>query len=184
MKYFALVLNGVAIVVLGWGLGGVVDLLGDKTRQVAPLALPEMRPITQDALAAQQETVAALEKISAVDGARAPAQDQAGAHLVTLPPAGAPGSDGPQLPSRHLNLLARMANEEVAVIDGNIVRKGQLLPQGGRVLHIKPSQVTVQETKGKQDLKVDIGGLRVGTLRWGTPLPQDALPISNESTKP
>lgn len=166
MKYAALLLNGLAILLLGWGLYGVFQLTQARTPSVRPVTA-ELAPLPA-ALRIDQARVAdafdAMARVQA-QASRAGTDPQG---LIALP---LPGSDvvgSVQMPRRSLSLhMDDLAAEtQSVVIDGHLARQGSRLEGGGRVVRVQPNEATVTERLGRQTLTLPSGELRVGTLRW------------------
>ncbi|MEW5889531.1 MAG: hypothetical protein AB1768_10905 [Pseudomonadota bacterium] len=163
-KHFSLILSALALTILGWGVSGMVDVARARSAGGHP-AVPDIKPVPETKLTALQDTTAALRQLA--DHPPAPSSSSGGARLLALPQPGAAGSDEPKLPARRLTLLAESADGRMAVVDGRLVRRGQPLAQGGRIVRIGAGQVIVREQRGNQTLAMDLGRLRVGTIRRG-----------------
>ena len=164
MKYAALTLNALAVVLLGWGLVGVYTLLTQRTPQ-ARVPVVELKTLPARAVTDRQQVALTLDAIGRINDrmrALAPVAERA---LVTVPALGTPGAVGPTMPVRTVTMLVQQDNEFVAMIDDQLVRPGARLAGGGRVLKIDRNQVVVREASGQQTLSVPVDGLRVGTLR-------------------
>lgn len=166
MKYAALILNGIAVLLLGWALYGVVQLTQTRGSSMHP-ALLELTPLPP-ALRTDQARV-----MEAFDGiARIQAQAASGGTdpqtLIALPAPGLEIEGSVQMPARSLSLhLDNLAAEtQAVVIDGRLLRQGARLEGGGRVVQVKPNEVLLAERLGRQKLSLPTNELRVGTLRW------------------
>ena len=166
MKYAALLLNGLAILLLGWGLYGVLQLTQARTPSVRPV-MTELSPLPAALRTDQTRVAEAFDAMARVQAqtARVGTDPQG---LIALP---LPGSDvvgSVQLPRRSLSLhLDDLAAEtQSVVIDGRLARKGTRLEGGGRVVSVQPNEAVVTERLGRQTLTLPSGELRVGTLRW------------------
>ncbi|MDP4077911.1 hypothetical protein [Acidovorax sp. A1169] len=166
MKYAALLLNVVAVALLGWAMYGVVQLAQARTPNVRP---PEM------ALAALPEALRTDQaKVMDAFGAMARVQQQAAAQgvdpqsLIALPAPGREIVGSVQMPRRSLSLhLDDLAGEtQSVVIDDRLARQGTWLAEGGRITRVEPNKVVISERLGRQTLTLPETGLRVGTLRW------------------
>ncbi len=166
MKYAALLLNGLALLLLGWGLYGVVQLSQARTPSMRPMTteLAPLPPALRNDQARVADAFGAMERIQAQ--ASSAGTDPLG--LIALP---VPGSDvvgSVQMPRRSLSLhLDDLATDrQSVVIDGQLARQGARLEGGGRVVRVKPTEAVVTERLGRQTLTLPSGELRVGTLRW------------------
>lgn len=166
MKYAALVLNGVAILLLGWGLYGVFQLTQARTPSVRPLTM-ELSPLPVALRNDQARVVDAFGAMSRIQTQTASAGTDP-QRLIALP---VPGSDvvgSVQMPRRslsvHLDNLG--AETQSVVIDGHLARQGTRLDGGGRVVRVRPNETVVTERLGRQTLVLPTDEMRVGTLRW------------------
>ena len=166
MKYAALFLNGLAILLLGWGLYGVFQLTQARATSVRPV-MTELAPLPL-ALRTDQARVAdafdAMARVQA-QAARAGTGPQG---LIALPLPGSEVVGSVQMPRRslslHLDDLA--AEKQSVVIDGQLARRGTRLEGGGRVVRVDSNEAVVTERLGRQKLTLPSDELRVGTLRW------------------
>lgn len=165
MKYAALLLNGLAVLLLGWGMYGVLQLAQARAPAVRPLTI-ELTPLPVALRTDQARVVDAFGAMSRIQAQAAGAgTDPLG--LIALP---VPGSDvvgSVQMPRRSLSLhLDDLAAEtQSVVIDGHLARQGARLEGGGRVARVRPNEAVVIERLGRQTLTLPTDGLRVGTLR-------------------
>ncbi len=166
MKYAALILNGVAVLLLGWALYGVVQLAQARAPSVrAPVwELTPLSPALQTGQARALEAFDAIGRIqshAAVHGAGTAA-------LIVLPAPGRELEGSIQMPVRSLSLhLDDLAGEtQKVVIDGRLLQQGARLESGGRITQVKPNEVLIAERLGRQKLFLPLSELRVGTLRW------------------
>lgn len=166
MKYAALFLNGLAILLLGWGLYGVFQLTQARATSVRPV-MTELAPLPL-ALRTDQARVAdafdAMARVQA-QAARAGTGPQG---LIALPLPGSEVVGSVQMPRRSLSLhLDDLAAErQSVVIDGQLARRGTRLEGGGRVVRVDSNEAVVTERLGRQKLTLPSDELRVGTLRW------------------
>lgn len=172
MKYAALLLNGLAVLLLGWGLYGVVQLARTHGPAVRPVTL-ELAPL---AAALQTEQARVADALGAMSRLQAQATSQQGREAQPLLALPAPGSElvgSVQMPARALSVhLDNLSTEsQTVVIDGQLVQRGSRLGDGGRVTRVRPHEAVVTEQLGRQTLTLPVNELRVGTLRWadGTP---------------
>jgi hypothetical protein len=166
MKYAALLLNVVAVALLGWAMYGVVQLAQARTPNVRPPVL-ELAPLPV-ALRADQARVADA------FGAMARIQEQTSRrgvdlqNLIALPAPGREIVGSVQMPRRslslHMNDLG--TDKQTVVIDDRLARQGARLQEGGRITKVESNKVVVTERLGRQTLTLPDAGLRVGTLRW------------------
>lgn len=166
MKYAALLLNGLAILLLGWGLYGVFQLTQARTPSVRPLAM-ELSPLPLALRNDQARVVDAFGAMSRIQTQTASAGTDP-QRLIALP---VPGSDvvgSVQMPRRslsvHLDNLG--AETQSVVIDGHLARQGTRLDGGGRVVRVRPNEAVLTERLGRQTLVLPTDEMRVGTLRW------------------
>lgn len=166
MKYAALILNGVAVLLLGWALYGVVQLAQARAPSARMPAM-ELTPLPP-ALRTDQE------RVMEAFGAMARIQKQTTSQgvdsqgLIALPAPGREIEGSVQMPVRslslHLDNLA--ADTQSVVIDDRLTRQGARLDGGGRVVRVRPNEVQITERLGRQKLTLPTNELRVGTLRW------------------
>lgn len=166
MKYAALLLNVVAVALLGWAMYGVVQLAQARTPNVrAPIM--ELAPLPL-ALRADQARVA--EAFGAMERIQEQASRRGGhsQNLIALPAPGREIVGSVQMPRRSLSLhMDDLGTEkQTVVIDDRLARQGARLQEGGRITKVEPNQVVVTERLGHQTLTLPDAGLRVGTLRW------------------
>lgn len=166
MKYAALFLNGLAVLLLGWGVYGVLQLSNARAPSARPLAV-ELTPLPVALRTDQARVVDAFGAMSRIQ-AQASSTGTDPLVLIALP---MPGSDvvgSVQMPRRSLSLhLDDLAAEtQSVVIDGRLARQGSRLAEGGRVARVGPNEALVVERLGRQTLTLPTGELRVGTLRW------------------
>lgn len=166
MKYAALLLNGLAILLLGWGLYGVFQLTQARTPSVRPLAM-ELSPLPLALRNDQARVVDAFGAMSRIQTQTASSGTDP-QRLIALP---VPGSDvvgSVQMPRRslsvHLDNLG--AETQSVVIDGHLARQGTRLDGGGRVVRVRPNEAVLTERLGRQTLVLPTDEMRVGTLRW------------------
>ena len=166
MKYAALFLNGLAILLLGWGLYGVFQLTQASAPSIRPLTM-ELAPLPASLRNDQARVVDAFDALSRIQSQASRAGTDPLA-LIALP---VPGSDvvgSVQMPRRsmslHLDDLA--AETQAVVIDGQLARHGARLQGGGRVVRVHPNEAWVTERLGRQKLTLPEDELLVGTLRW------------------
>lgn len=181
MKYAALLLSALALALLGWGLTGLGSTIKMRAVPVRPPAL-ELKPLAEKDTQEQADIFAALKAISGLAAQRSSGASTTGMPLVALPVPGAPGSDGPLIPTRRVTLLLRSGTEAMAVVDGTMVKEGQRLAGGGRVRKIGDGGVLLSETNGRQTLGVPLDTLRVGTLhRPNSKAPDLAVQVPRSS---
>lgn len=166
MKYAALILNGVAVLLLGWTVYGVVQLAQARTPTVRGpvMELMPLVPALRTDQARVLQAFGAMERVQL----QASGPDPQPQPLITLPAPGRPIEGSVQMPARSLSLhLDNLGAEtQMVVIDGHLVRQGAQLEQGGRVKQVQPHEVLVTEQLGRQTLALPLSELRVGTLRW------------------
>lgn len=164
MKYAALMLNALALALLGWGLFALYGLLTPRVPQ-ARVPMVELAPLPARVATDRKQVAATLDAIARIDERMRTLAPVSARPLVALPAVGTPGAAGPTMPLRSLTMLMRQGDEFVAMVDNQLVRRGDRLRDGGRVLKIDAGQVVVREASGRQTLSVPTDRLRVGTLR-------------------
>ena len=173
MKYAALLLNGFAILLLGWVIFDMAQLAQTRQKPGLRPVVMELAPLPtalQGDQAQMVEAIGAMSRLQTQTFKPDPAMQQ----LLAVPAPGVALADSIQMPARsmsvHLENLATNAPASV-VIDGRLVRHGTPLGGGGRVAEVRPNGTVVIEKLGRQTLSLPLSQLRVGTLRWadGTP---------------
>lgn len=166
MKYAALVLNCVAVLLLGWALYGVVQLAQVRTTAVRAPVL-ELAPLSSDLGTDQIRAAEAFDAMSRIQS-QAFARASNPQTLIALPAPGRPIEGSVQMPERSMSLYLENLGAETqsVVIDGRLLRKGARLADGGRLVEVKPNVVFITERVGRQKLALPATDLRVGTLRW------------------
>lgn len=167
MKYTALWLEAVIVVILAWtgyALVTIANTRGASSR--VPAA--ELRATAVKPTVDEQQINATLRTIAQF----AQRRDYGPRDLVALAPrsvVSASGArvvvDGPTMPERELTVRMQSDAGQLAVIDGQLVRVGASLPQGGRVLFMPPGSVVIQERNGRQTLRTPTERMGIGTLR-------------------
>ena len=166
MKFAALFLNGLAILLLGWGLYGVIQLSQARTPTLRPI-VSELAPLPPALRNEQSRVVDAFDAMARVQAQAARAgTDPLG--LIALPVPGSEVVGSVQMPRRSLSLHLDdlSAETQSVVIDGRLLRQGARLDGGGRIARVRPNEAVVVERLGRQTLTLPEGELRVGTLRW------------------
>lgn len=160
MKYAVVLLNAIGVIILGWAMTAL-------TRTVAPMPpstgkAAQSVPAGNTELDAVQRSLAAIARLgrNMEQPAEAPSSSLIGQPLTK----GEAGEGGPELPRRQLTVLLESAQGRSAVIDGQLVRKGDRLPEGGRVLNLRPNGVLLAEKQGRQALEIPAGKVRIGTV--------------------
>ncbi|MBV8619548.1 MAG: hypothetical protein JOY84_11850 [Curvibacter sp.] len=174
MKYAALCLNTLALILLAWGLYGIAGLVGARLPS-SRLPAVELRPLPDKALADQKQVNSTLDTLAQFADRQAFAREANEMTLLAVPPLGTPGAGGPSMPRREVTLLARTSDGEIAVVDGRLVRKGARLADGGRLSRLTEDSVVVTEKQGRQTLSLPLEQLRVGTLRAPNAGPANAI---------
>jgi hypothetical protein len=170
MKYAAITLNTLAVLVLIWVLTGLIAMTGSRLPQ-GRWSVPEVKPLTDNDVDGQSETLQSLKVLNAVSAKEVPAEKSSStplSGLIALPASTAQDAKNRALPQRQVTLLMKDDSGFSAMVDGVLVRSGQLLEREGRVLSVSEGQVIVAEKNGKQTLTVSVDSLRVGALRTGT----------------
>jgi hypothetical protein len=167
MKYAALWLDAVIVLILAWSIYAI-STTATRRIPLPRIAAVELRSTAGKPVADEAQVAATLHTIEQF----AQRRDYGPHDLVALP---APGivtaagtrmaAKGPSMPNRELTVRMQSDDGQLAVIDGQLVRKGSILPEGGKVLYLEPGAVVVQERNGRQTLTVPVDSMRVGTLR-------------------
>ncbi|MDH4427879.1 MAG: hypothetical protein QE495_15595 [Acidovorax sp.] len=166
MKYAALILNVVAVALLGWALYGVVELAQARTPAVRPM-VTELAPLPVALRTDQARVMDAFDAMARIQAkAASPGVDPLS--LIALPAPGREIVGSVQMPSRSLSLhLDDLATDrQSVVVDERLARQGTRLTEGGRIAKVQPNEVLVTERLGRQKLTLPTSELRVGTLRW------------------
>lgn len=165
MKYAALTLNALALLLVGYALFGIYSLLAQRP-PVSRLPVVELKPLPERALT-EGQVADTLDAISLLVRRTQPGQAVGGQKLLAIATPGLPGAtaSGTSMPQREVTMLVHSNDAVAAVIDNRLVRVGTLLPEGGQVLAISTNHVVVREHNGSQTLTVPFERLRVGTLR-------------------
>ena len=166
MKYAALLLNVVAVALLGWAMYGVVQLAQARTPMVRPPVM-ELAPLPLALRSDQVRVVDAFDAMARIQG-QASRRGADPKNLIVLPAPGREIVGSVQMPRRSLSLHMDdlSADKQTVVIDGRLARQGARLQEGGRITKVEPNQVLITERLGRQTLTLPDEGLRVGTLRW------------------
>jgi hypothetical protein len=127
MKNAALLLNGIAILLLGWGLYGVYQLSQARAPMVRPLSV-ELAPLPVALRNDQARVVEAFGAMARIQDLGATAGTDP-LQLIALPAPGSQVVGSVQMPSRSMSLhLDNLAAEtQTVVIDGQLVRQGARL---------------------------------------------------------
>lgn len=172
MKYFALLLNIVALAVLVWGVSAAASLSRVKPIQIRPLS-SETKPLVEKDV---QEQTDILRALKAIDGLKTQSQAASSSYsstpLIAQPDPGAPGSAGPLMPERQVTLFIQGDDGLSAIVDGQLVRQGSVLQGGGLVTDIQANKLLITEKNGKQILALPEASLRIGTLYGVNATPQ------------
>jgi hypothetical protein len=169
MKYAALTLNALALLLVGYALFGVYSALrqpGSASRVpgVQLRTLPE-RTVSNADVTATSEAITRLNERTY--GGRA----VGGLDLIAVAPRSSsaqsalPGAAIASMPARNVTMLIQSNGVRTAMIDNQLVRSGAALVGGGRVTSISADRVQVREANGSQTLRLPVDRLRVGTLR-------------------
>ena len=164
MKFAALTLNILAVLVLVWGLTGVASITGSR---IPSLRVPqvEVKPLAEKSMQEQADTLKALQVLRTLTARQDTRPYASTQSLIALPAYETLSLQSRSLPQRKLTLLVDDKAGYAAMIDGVLVSKGQRLDAGGRVVSINERQVVIAERSGRQILKLPVNSLRVGTLR-------------------
>lgn len=166
MKYAALILNIVALALLGWTLYVVVQLTQARApgRHLSALEMSPLPDVLRSDKLHVEQTFDAIARIQT----RLPVQVAGGDALIALPVPGLKVEGSVRMPERSLSLHLDdlQAQTQTVVIDGHLSRQGARLDGGGKIVRIEPNEVLVAERLGRQKLTLPTDQLRVGTLRW------------------
>lgn len=166
MKYAALLLNGLAVLLLGWVLYGVAQLGQPRGAGLRPPMI-ELNPLPTGLDSNQAGFAEMLGTMSQLQ-TKTRSPEVSIEQLLPLPAPGVNVVDSIQMPKRSLSLhLENLANDTQSVtIDGRLAQRGTRLAEGGRVSQIRTHGAVVTEQLGRQTLALPISELRIGTLRW------------------
>lgn len=167
MKYTALCLEAIIVLVLAWTCYALVTIANTRSAS-SRVPVAELRPTVAKPMVDEKQISATLRTIAQFSERR----DYGPRDLVALAPRSvlsAAGvrivSDGPTMPERELTVRMQSDTGQTAVIDGQLVRLGSSLPQGGKVLFMQPGSVVIQESNGRQTLRTPTERMSIGTLR-------------------
>lgn len=182
MKYAALILNALALLLLGWVLYGVLQLTGVRAPSVRPVTM-ELTPLPPATLAEQGKVAEALDAMRRMAPGNEVVKTASASDLLAVPAPGTPQVGSVQMPQRSMSLHLEnvLTSKQTVVIDNRLVQRGDRLVEGGRVLRVSPNEATVSEKVGKQTLKLPVDDMRVGTLRWADGSPAS---INTKEFKP
>lgn len=167
MKYAALILNALALLLLGWVLYGVLQLTGVRAPAVRPVSM-ELMPLAAATQIEQGKVAEALEAMRRMAPGNDVVKTASANGLLSVPAPGTPLVGSVQMPQRSMSLHLEnvLTDKQTVVIDNRLVQRGDRLTEGGRVLRVRPNEATVAEKEGKQTLMLPVNDMRVGTLRW------------------
>lgn len=165
MKYAALTLNVLALLLVGYTLFGIYSLMAQRA-PTSRLPVVELKLMPERALT-EAQVAATLDAISLLAQRTKPVQGVSGRTLIAVGPSGGPDKDAKTtvMPQRDVTMLVQSNGAMAAMIDNLLVGVGEVLPDGGRVLHIAADHVVVRERNGRQTLALPFERLQVGTLR-------------------
>jgi len=165
MRYAALLLNCLAIFLVGCGVFAAVDLLGRPSMSIRPSGV-QLAPLPASLRSDQQRVAQALDAMPRIRG-QALTHTATGS-LIALPVPGSEVVGSVHMPRRSMSLYLDdiAAQTQMVVIDGQQVKQGARLEQGGRVAKVGSNEVIVTEQLGLQRLTLPKQELQVGTLRW------------------
>lgn len=176
MKYAALILNALGMLIFGFAISMLTRpgiLLPVRTLKA------DVTPATQNddarQLASARQTLFSMEKlkpalVSLAAGTKAPLIAQTSVASVRAEPSSASqadsnGNTASILPAqRRLTLMIDGTEGRRAVIDGRLVRSGDLLPDGSKVVSLLEDHAVLAQKKQRQVLTLPLAQLRVGTL--------------------
>jgi hypothetical protein len=166
MKYAALLLNGLALALFALGMYGLFQLTQTRSSLMRP-SVVELAPLPVELRNEHERVVASFGAMSRIQS-QAFRVATAPQSLIAMPIPGSEVAGSVQMPSRSMSLhLDNMtAGTQSVVIDGQLVRQGTRLPDGGRVVRVQPNEAVVAERLGRQTLTLTEAEIRVGTLRW------------------
>jgi hypothetical protein len=165
MKYAAITLNALALLLVGYALFGVYSLMAQRT-PISRSPVLELKPMPERALT-EEQVAGTLDAISLLVQRAKPSQRISERTLLAVPRAGdlETGANAAVMPQRDVTMVVQSNGTMAAVIDNRLVRVGEALPNGGRVLRIAADHVLVRERTGRQTLSLPFERLQVGTLR-------------------
>ena len=163
MKYFAIGLHALAIVILVWVLAFFlrpksVPIPPVQAGRAAPVSTPEV--LKKDADTAAQALVS-LTLLSDQLGRLPGVQIEPARLLGLMPVRDLSASALRIMPKRHLTLVLQSRLEPRAMIDGRLVKTGDTLPDNGRVTEINTDRVVLVERYGTQTLTMATGRARL-----------------------
>lgn len=166
MRYWPLGLGAIALLSLAVSIYTLVDVaLRPLAKPPGPLPpLPALEEEARAALALAPRVEAALVRWERTD----PVPLSRSAPVIAQAVAGGASAESPTMPQRQLLLVLQGPDDAglVALLDGRLVRSGERLEQGGRVLRIETDRVELAERLGRQTLTLPRDSVRVGTVRW------------------
>lgn len=182
MKYAALILNALTLLLLGWGLYGLVQLTGVRSPSVRPVTM-ELTPLPPSAQAEQTKVAEALEAMRRMAPGNDAVKTASASGLLSVPAPGTPQVGSVQMPQRSMSVHLEnvLTDRQTVVIDSRLVQRGDRLADGGRVQRVRSNEATVSEKNGKQILVLPVDDMRVGTLRWADGSPAS---INTKEFKP
>ncbi len=173
MKYAALFLNVLGLVVLGW----MFSILTQK--QIGSRLPPRLEDVPTKQITTTQNDVETAQRLLTVADhlsheMRPPTLVSLGP-VIAQPVIALKNGDDYTPPQRTLSLLLEGKDGLRAMIDGQLVREGDTLPHSGRVTRIEPERVIITEARGKQILTVPVAQIRIGSLHTGRTPPATAM---------
>ena len=171
MKYFAIGLHTIGIVILVWTLA---FFLKPKSVPIPPVQAGRAAPVsTPEVLKKDADTAAqALSSLTLLKDqlGRLPLVQVATTPLLGLTPVRDLSASALRImPKRQLTLVLQSRLEPRAMIDGKLVKPGDTLSDDGRVAEINTDRVVLVERYGTQTLT-----MATGRARMAAPVPVDA----------
>jgi len=175
MKYAAIILNVLGILILGFAISMLTRPGVLRPVRTLSLEAPALKNDDAKQLSSTRQSLASLEQLKSVlTGSTADSNQPLIAQISTrsennnasaLASSNSQGNGTSALPEqRRLTLLLESSEGRRAVIDGRLVGAGDHLPDGSKVLGLQDDRVILLEKKKQQTLTLPLSQLRVGTL--------------------
>lgn len=175
MKYAILLLNAVGVLILGTALSLLLRPMSHA--RIPPLgeASSSSQAADQKALEETRQTLFTLEQLKLGMG-HPLAAEATTATLIAQPAPGNSALDGrarasgtaaaqPEAPPlRRLTLLLETQEGRSAIIDGQLVRRGDHLPGDERVLELAADHAVISDKQGRKTLTLPLDQMRVGKV--------------------
>lgn len=187
MKYAAIILNALGILILGFAISMLTRPGVLRPVRTLSLEAPALKNDDAKQLSSTRQSLGSLEQLKSVfTGSMAESNQSLIAQMSTrvennnasaLASSNSQGNGASALPEqRRLTLLLESSEGRRAVIDGRLVRTGDRLSDGSKVLAVQDDRVILLEKKKRQTLTLPLSQLRVGTLSRNS----DALSLKKD----